>query len=199
MAKNLGNGKKLPSIREKVTELEKMMENIQMATRMSQMFMMRFNESLQKMDKDVSNMFGMLNDLQYRTLAMVKEGKFDKDSLDKLADGMKIIDFSKASDAEDVSGGFIPGTITTENSTVIITSTTGDTNDAGIFRSRLLVKDAILPDLKEKLVGRVVGDRFTTTINGLDHTVEILGIREKEIKEEEVVNEVEAATPNEEK
>ena len=115
----------------------------------------------------------------------LENGKFDKVALDVTADALKLKDFDTASDNEDKARGFFShDNPTTEDDIIIITSTTDANHDAGIFRSKLAIKDAVLPDLKEKLVGRVVGDSFKTVINGIEHDIKILGVRGVPVVEE---------------
>jgi len=175
--------KKLP-LKDRVEELEKMLANLQMAMNISQAMIKNINSAGMKVDQDVSNMMGVVNDLQYRTLSMMENKVFSKDELNKVADSFKLKDFTSASDKEDADKGFTVSDETDAESIVIITSTTKeDNNDASIFRSKLAIKDTVLPELKEKLVGKKVGDHVTATINNLEHDIEILGIR-KQPKEE---------------
>jgi len=173
------NGKKILPMADRITELEKMIANLQMAVNISQAMIKNINSAGMKADKDISNIMGIVNDLQYRTLAIMENSVFNKEELNSAADSFKLRDFDKASDKEDIEKCLITGEITTADSIVIITSTSiGDDNDSGIFRSKLAIKDTVLPELKEKLVGLKVGDHVTATINGREHDIELLGIRE---------------------
>ena len=181
--------KKLP-LKDRVEQLETMLSNLQMVMNISQAMIKNINSAGMKVDQDVSNMMGVVNDLQYRTLSMMENTVFNKDELNEIADKFKLKDFNDASDKEDAEKGFIIGKETTPDSIVIITSTAD--NDAGIFRSKLAIKDTVLPELKEKLVGKKVGDHVVANINGLEHNIEILGIREEQPKKEENIPAAEA-------
>jgi hypothetical protein len=188
----MNEGRKL-GLEDRIDELEKLVGNLQIAVNLSQALLKKVSPAQIRLDKDVSNIMGVINDLQYRTLAMVQSGVFVREELNSIADSLKLKDFNDASDKEDADSGFTTGHITNPDSIVIITSTSmGDNNDSGIFRSKLAIKDAVLPELKEKLVGLVVGDHIVAKINGVDHDIELLGIRERPIKNSALL-----ATPTE--
>ena len=170
--------KKKQSLAVRMGEMEKMVSNLQMAVNISQALLKRVNDMGGKLDMDITNAMGIINDLQYRTLSMMENGNFDKAKLDETADNLKLVDFQSASDKEDEAKGFFShDNPTTEDDIVIITSTTDKDYDAGIFRSKLAIKDAVLPDLKEKLVGKIVGDSFKTDVTRVVHEIPILGVR----------------------
>lgn len=168
---------KQPSAKQRMQKLAKEVENLNMATRIIQLSMQQLLNNYKNIDKDVGNAMGLLNDLQYRTLAMLELGDFDKKELDKKADEIKLKDYNEASDKEDLKKGYTKVDTVTEDSVVIITSTTTGT-DKGIFRSKFQLKEANNKEFVNKLVGKQVGAKVTTEINGLKHEIELLGIRD---------------------
>lgn len=175
--------------KDKFRELDVQIQNVEMASRISQMMLKQVLEQFQGLRRDVDNSMGILNDFQYRTLAMLELGGFDKVELDKLAEKYKLVDYSKASDQEDAIKGYLnddAGTVA-ENSIVIITSTTDGNEDKGIFRSKFNMDECRTETLRTKLLGSKVGDIIDEEINGENHTITILGLRK--IKEGEKVGE----------
>ena len=73
----------------------------------------------------------------------------------------------------------IPGSVVEADSTVVITSTAKDAegNDRGIFRSRLKLSESGVPALITALTGKPAGTKVTVSLNGIDHEVELLAIR----------------------
>jgi hypothetical protein len=63
-----------------------------------------------------------------------------------------------------------------KTSTVILTSTTAG-EDAGIFRSRIELASCGVPALIEGLEGKSVGTKVKCKLNDVEHTVELLGVR----------------------
>ena len=175
---------KKKTLGEKVQDLDTMLQNNQIAMRLMQNLLLKVNNGLTQMDTDVGGLIGHVKALEYRTLAMVEQGVFDKPTLDATADALKLKDFNEASDEEDVKNGYLTVDQTDENSIVIFTSTVEGKEDAGIFRSKFPIKDMPFPELKEKLIGVKVGDIVDLQMKDELHHVEILGIRQPEIKEE---------------
>lgn len=170
-------------MKKRIEELENVVRQLQTAVQVSQAVIKRIYDSSIKHDAEINNTMGVLNDLQYRTLAMIKCGNFDKTALDVAADELKLNDFNKASDAEDSIKGFVDGTVTTEKSIVIITSTTNSADDNGIFRSKFAIADAAIPSLKETLIGKKVGDKVEMFFNGTSHIITILAVKELPVLE----------------
>lgn len=188
--KGMRQTKSLKSTKDRLKELEVAVQNSQMALQMSQMMVKHLTNQLSALQSDVGGVMGMSNDFQYRTLAMLELGAFDKDAINAKAEEFKLTDFEKASDKEDLSKGYEvdPAGVVTEDSIVIISSSTPDTDeDQGIFRSKFSMNECNTPDLREKLLGSKVGDTLETDIQGVVHKIDVLGLRLK--KEEEVVEE----------
>lgn len=189
--KGMRQTKSVKSTKDRLKELEVANQNSQMALQMSQMMVKHLTNQLSALQADVGGVMGMSNDFQYRTLAMLELGGFDKDVINAKAEEFKLVDFEKASDKEDVSKGYEVDSagVISEESIVIISSSTPDTDeDQGIFRSKFSMNECNTPDLREKLLGSKVGDSIETEIQGINHKIDVLGLRfKKEV--EEVVEE----------
>jgi hypothetical protein len=172
--------KQKPSKKETVKHLIKHVENLSMAVRVLQMTVRQAVQNFEKMDQDIGNTMGLLSDIQYRTRAMLEVGGFDKAAVDKAADKMKIEEFDKASIKDDEEKGYkvADDKQVAETDVVIMTSTTKTEDDKGIFRSKISMAQLQDPVIKEKLLGTKVGDKVLAKINGIEHEIEILGIRE---------------------
>lgn len=179
-------------VKERLNELEKIVQNSQMALQMSQMMVKHLTNQLSALQQDVGGLMGMSNDFQYRTLSMLELGNFDKDAINAKAEQYKLADFDKASDKEDATKGYEedPAGVINEESVVIISSTTPDlAEDAGIFRSKFSMTECNTPELREKLLGAQLGDLVEVDIQGTKHVISILGLRLVTVKEEPVLEE----------
>jgi hypothetical protein len=165
-----------PTKAERLEDLAKKFENSQMAGRVTQMMVQQLMQNLQNVAKDLGKAFGTINELQYKVMAMQQVGNFDMDAMAKKAEEMRLNDFIEASDAEDVAGNFTIGDKVQEDSTVIITSSTSE-DDAGIFRSRIRLAECGVPALINGLAGQPVGTKVQCKLNGVDHLVELLAVR----------------------
>jgi len=182
------NGKKqskAKSTKQEIQELKVALQNSEMATRISQMMLKQILEQFQGLRVDVDNSMGILNDFQYRTQAMLELGSFDLDKLNEVAEGLKLTDYMSASDAEDLAKGYeLDDGVVTEESILIITSTTNGDEDKGIFRSKFPFNECQTETLKESLLGKKLGDKFLEEINGDSHEIEIVGLRKLMVVEE---------------
>lgn len=188
---------KQPSTKDKIRELEIQLQNMQMAMQMSQMMIKHLTDQFQTFQADLGGTMGMLNDFQYRTLAMLELGGFDTNAIDAKADEYKLNDFNKASDKEDEQKGYVKDEngIVTEDSIVIVTTSTPDQlEDQGIFRSKFPMSECLTPDLREKLLGSKVGDTIQSTIYNVNHDVTILDIKKPLPDQMEVVTDKEEST-----
>ena len=161
---------------EMIISMDKELKNLQMAGRVTQMMVQQMMQNLQNMSKDLGKAFGIVNELQYKILAMQSVGNFDMDVMAKKAEELRLNDFIEASDAEDKTGNFTIGEKVQEDSTVIITSTTNGDN-AGLFRSRIKLAECGVPALIQGLTNQSVGTKVTCKLNNEEHVVELLGIR----------------------
>ena len=160
---------------EMLITMDKELKNMQMAGRVTQMMTQQLMQQLQNMSKDMGKAFGTINEMQYKILAMQSVGGFDMAAMAAKAEELRLNDFIEASDAEDKSGNFTIGEKVQDDSTVIITSTTSE--DAGIFRSRIKLAECGVIPLIKGLSGQPVGTKVACTLNGAEHVVELLAIR----------------------
>lgn len=160
---------------ETLMSMDKELKNLQMAGRVSQMMTQQLMQNLQNLGQDMGKAFKIINELQYKLLAMQATGNFDPAVLAAKADELRLNDFIEASDAEDKAGSFTVGDVVKDDSTVIITSTAGTSE--GIFRSRIKLAECGVPALIRDLSGKSIGTKVTCQLNGEEHVVELLGVR----------------------
>lgn len=165
------------SRKERLKGLEVELKNSAMASRISQMMIQQLMKNMQNMSQDLGRALGLINELQYKILAIQEVAKLDTEAMNSIANQKRLKDFEEASDKEDLEQGFTIGSVVDTDSTVILTSTTEDP-DKGIFRSRIKLSEAGVPDLIKAFEGREVGAKAIVSLNGVDHTVELLGIRQ---------------------
>ena len=163
--------------KEKLREMEVKFANLEMASRISQMMTQQIMTNMKAMHEDIGRAMGIISELQYKVLAAQKVSGLDIEKLNEVSNELRLADFCEASDKEDKEKGFTNGTTVDESSTVVLTSTTEE-KDRGIFRSRIKLAECGVPDLIKAFVGREVGARAIVKLNGLDHEVELLAIRQ---------------------
>lgn len=161
---------------EMLVSVDKELKNMQMAGRVTQMMTQQLMQNMQNISKDLGKAFSIINELQYKVLAMQSVGNFDMDALAKKSEEMRINDFIEASDAEDKAGNFTIVEKVQDDSTVIITSTSSG-DDVGIFRSRIKLADCGVPALIKGLSGQSIGTKVSCKLNDTDHVVELLAVR----------------------
>lgn len=171
-----------PTNSQRLREVDVELKNLQMAGRVNQMMVQQLMTNLQNMSQDLGKAYGIINELQYKILSMQSvgvvagTGQFDMTALNSKAETLRLNDFIETSDAEDVKGGFTQGNVVQDDSTVIITSTAPGT-DAGIFRSRIKLAECGVPSLIQAFAGQPVGTRAKAMLNGVEHEIELLAIR----------------------
>jgi hypothetical protein len=186
----MSNGFRRPAAapkKDKFKELDVAVKNMEMATRLTQMMVKQLLEQMQNSRIDIDNTMGMINDFQYRTLAMLELSGIDKKLLDKKADELKLADYNLASDKEDAIKGYIDDSngVVGEDSIVTITSSTNGDEDRGIFRSKFPMSECLTPSIKEKIVGLKVGDSFEEQIKNDLHKITVVALKKKpEVKGE---------------
>lgn len=168
-----------PSKNEKMRGLETELQNLQMASRVSQMMIQQLLGNVKKMSEDLGGALNQLFEMQYKYSALQKHLNVDTATLDKIANEQRLKDFDAGSLKEDEREGLTPADVVGNDSTITITSTAKDEagNDRGIFRSRLKLSECGVPDLITNLTGKKVGDKVTVKLNNADHEVELLAIR----------------------
>jgi hypothetical protein len=163
--------------KEKLRTLDTRLTNLEMSSRITQMMVQQLMQNMKNMQEDLGRSFGLLNELQYKVLAIQKTSNANLDELNAVANELRLKDFNEASDKEDAKEKYTVGTVVDENSIVILTSTTED-KDRGIFRSKLRLATCGVPDLIQAFTGREVGAKAIVKLNEVDHEVELLGIRQ---------------------
>lgn len=172
--------------KDKFKELQTELANSQMAVRLTQMMVKQLLDQIQNIRLDTDNTMGMLNDFQYRTLAMLELSGISKKDIDKKADELKLADYNKASLAEDLAKGYVDDSngVVGEDSVVTITSSTNGDEDRGIFRSKFPMSECLTPSIKEKLMGLKVGDSFEEQIKNDLHKITLVSLSKATKKEE---------------
>lgn len=177
LAKKGFRQKKARGTKDQIAALGKMVENLQQAVRIQQLVFQQFANGFGKMDKDIHNAMGVLNDLQYRTLALVETGTVSKEELDKVAETLKLKDYNEASDREDKDKNFTVEDEVQKDSVVIITSECAEDPTASIFRSKFKLDESQNKEAQEKLVGLRTGSQVELTLANKKHMVTVLGVR----------------------
>lgn len=174
---NIGRkGFRQPSKNETIRQMMVEMENLQMAGRVSQMMIQQLLQNNKAMGEDLNRALGLINELQYKVLAVQSVAGLNVDLLTKKADELRLKDFNEASDNEDTRDGFTVIDTVEQDSTVILTSVAPGTNN-GIFRSRIKLAECGVPELITALAGKNVGTKVNVKLNGQEHEIELLGIR----------------------
>ena len=172
--------------KDKFAELEKALENSQMSIRLTQMMVKQLLDQMQNSRLDIDNTMGMLNDFQYRTLAMLELSGISKKDIDVKADALKLKDYMAASDKEDEVKGYLDDSagVVGEDSVVTITSSTNGDEDRGIFRSKFPMSECLTPSIKEKLLGLKVGESFEEQIKSDLHKITVVSLKKVSAKVE---------------
>ena len=163
--------------KDEIRAIKEELKQLAMASRINQMMTQQLMQNLRNMQEDLGRALGIVTELQYKLLAVQKVGNFSVEEMNEIANEQRLTDFCEASDREDREGNFTTGTVVDKDSTVILTSTTEE-KDRGIFRSRIKLSTCGVPDLIQAFTGREVGARAIVKLNGLDHEVELLAIRQ---------------------
>jgi sporulation protein YlmC with PRC-barrel domain len=173
------NGFREKSKGERFEALEQQVEQLAQAVRISQMLIQQFMQSNRSMQSDLGRTVGVMNDLQYRLLAYQEVSGVDIEALKAKADELRLKDYNEASDKEDAEKGLIPAdTVESVNDYVVISSTTpGEAQDKGIFRSKFRISESGIAELMTGLIGKKVGETLEVKLADLNHVVEVLAIR----------------------
>jgi hypothetical protein len=166
--------------KEQLKKLNVELQNMQMAGRISQMMIQQLLQNNKALSEDLGRAMGLINELQYKVLAVQKVSNLDVTALSKVADDLRLRDFNEASDNEDTSAGFTVGDTVLPDSTVILTSEAN--GNRGIFRSRIKLSESGSKELIDGFAGKPVGTKITVQLNGEEHVVELLGIRNPKVE-----------------
>ncbi len=157
--------------------LEQKIEQMEMATKMSQMLLQQLGQSTNQIGKDLSELAVRQRDLQYRSLAVQELSNISVEQIDARAEELQVNDFTEASDKEDAEKNYTPATVVADDSVIIITTKVDGEQSQGILRSKLILEELAFPDFKADLLGKEVGAELIADINGVEHQVKLLGIR----------------------
>ena len=173
-----------PSKKDQMRNIETELANMQMAGRISQMMTQQLMQSVKTMSEDLGAALNQLSIMQYNFTALQKHLNVDAKTLTDLANAQRLIDFNEGAAKQDIKDNMVTATTVGADSTVTITSTANDDagNDCGIFRSRLKLAECGAPDLITALTGKAVGDKVDVKLNGLNHVVELLAIRDPQVE-----------------
>ena len=164
------------STKDKFRAFEAELKNMQMAGRISQMMVQQLVQNNKGVGEDMGKLFQLTNEMQYKFLALQEVLGVDVAKLNEVTSRLRLKDFNEASDKEDLEQGFTTVDVVEQDSTVILTSTTQET-DRGIFRSRVKLADTGTPELIQGLMGKGVGTKVKVKLNNVEHEIELLGIR----------------------
>jgi len=167
------------SKKDQLSELKTELANTAMAGRISQMMTQQLMQSVKSMSDDVGAALNQLYELQYKYNAVVKQLGLNQDDLNNLANQQRLVDFNEAAAKQDVKDNLVNADVVGADSTVVFTTSATDEQgtDRGILRSRIKLSESGVPDLVTALTGQKVGAKVQAKLNGLEHTVELLGIR----------------------
>ena len=167
------------SKKQQIRDVETEVKNVEMASRLSQMMIQQLMQNMKSMSQDLGNALNQLYELQYKYTALQKHLNLPTEALNELANQQRLVDFNDAAAKQDTKDALIEATEVGADSTVTLTSEAKDETgaDAGIFRSRIKLSESGVPDLITGLTGKKVGDKVAVNLNGLEHTVELLSIR----------------------
>ncbi len=170
------NGTKTMKMVDRVEALEKQLENMAMVQQIVNSALKKVMTDSAKQDEELRTALSMLNEMQYRTLAIINVADLDRCALDREANAMRALDFEDMSNADDKDNGFVDTDVIAEDSVVTITTTAKDPKES-IFRSKFLIEGIKDVELKTKLIGAKVNDSFEAKIDGVDHTITILAVK----------------------
>ena len=169
---------------QRALETESGVKQLQMATRVSQMLIQQMGQSVTSLSKDTGELTARQRELQYKVLAIQELLNLSADDITARAEVLQIKDFDEASAKEDVAQDCTDTDVVTENSLVILTSKVDV--GGGILRTRLNMVEIGFPQLKQDLLGKKIGDMVEADINGVKHSITLLGIKELPAKVEDV-------------
>lgn len=152
-------------------------QNNTLAIRMSQMMLKRVLDDSQNMGRDIGGALTQIAELQYQFGALVKTLGLDPALIAATANEQRLVDFNEGAAKADEQENLIVADVVGDDSTIVLTSTTDDGPDTGIFRSRIKLSDAGVPALSKGLAGQPVGTTLDVELGGKVHHVELLAIR----------------------
>ena len=169
---------------ERQDALEKSVNQLQTATRLTQMLMQQTGQSLQNIQRDISELANRQREMQYRLRAYQDISGIALSDVDKKSTELQITDFDEFSAKDDEDNNLIVTDTVEEDSIVIFTTVAPD--NKGYLRSKQALEDIGFPQMREDLLGKKVGATIEVDINGVTHSLTLLGVRKKEGGDEQL-------------
>lgn len=162
-------------------------ETLTAIVNLNQMMIKRVNENLMFMADELQQVKQINTETQYRFLALMEYLNVDKDQLQVAIDAKRLSDFDAESKRMDeLEGVTALNSIESRDNLVVLTSTTPDeSEDKGIFRSRIRINEMNQPELEASLIGKQVGEVVEAQLNGVRHLITILKVGQLPSKTEE--------------
>jgi len=185
---------------EKFDALTQRVEQLEMSTRFSQMMLQQIGNTVQPIQKDISEIASRQRDLQYRLLAYQELTNISREDVDTKTKELQLVDFVDLNKKDDEEQGYLASEsgIVEDNSVIVITSETPESNiDAGILRSKMVLSEVNNPELREALLGKKLGETTEFDLSGVKHVATILDIKIAPVVEEEIESVQVAATGEE--
>lgn len=177
---------------ERFEDVEMKMGKMESNVRLLQMLLQQIGNSISPMANDIQELANRQRDIQYRLLAIQTMDGKTLEEINKVSEQLQIKDFTEASEKDNIEKGYEKTTEPAgEDSVVTITTTTpSEPENKGFLRSKILVSEIGLPDFKEAILGKNIGDVFECQVNGLQHRIVVLDVLKAPKKEqtEENVN-----------
>lgn len=178
---------------DRLDTLEAQSENLNMAVRITQALLKQMMEQHKPMQDGLRSTTSMVNDFQYRVLAMQELLNVDVAALTAKADELKLKDWQTASDRDDAERGFtVADKVESAEDVVVISSLVGDASNVGIFRSKMVLAETGNPELVEGLIGKSPGFTMDAKIGEDTHKVTLLAVRKQpvqtEVPQKETIN-----------
>jgi hypothetical protein len=180
MANNSNNGFRVTPLGPKQARmkvLENAIKGLQTATQVNQLMLKQVLQNEQRLGDDVAQLMRLVQELQYRVLAIQRVASFDLDKLTAVVDELRLKDFDEYSSKEDkdnslevVDGPLAPGD-------VFIATSKAAQPDKSVFRLRVSTNDLRVKDLADALMGKTLGETVKVVYDGVEHEFTLLGVR----------------------
>lgn len=154
-------------------ELAQKVEQLETVTRISQMLIQQVGNSVTQIANDVRELANRQRDIQYRLLALQELGGHSTEKVNEISESKQVSDFNEASEKENLELGYEKVSELADDGVVVLT-TECEKPERSILRSKLVLSELSLPDLREQLLGKKVGDTFETELQGNKHKVTVL-------------------------
>lgn len=174
--RNAAKPTKVEELTQTVDALSALVKSTAQSLQMTQQFFSSFAQKVSRLEQDLAMALGALNDLQYRSAAIIKVNGLEN-TIDAISDELKLADYNLQAAEADLKEGLVEGTVVGAESTVVVTSVADDPKKS-IFRSRFKLSETGNPAMSDKFLGLKVGDTVSMPVSGMNHTFTVLAIRE---------------------